>query len=80
MPSEDDITGGVLERIFGCHEDAATLMDGILCPFKRDPRELSAPPHPHHEDTARGQLSLNQTLKLLGILALWTSSLQNYEK
>ena len=55
MPSEDDITGGVLERIFGCHEDAATLMDGILCPFKRNPRELSAHPTPPHPSIMRTQ-------------------------
>ena len=32
----DDIRGGALERIFGCHEDAAALMDGICALLKRD--------------------------------------------
>lgn len=41
----DDIRGGALERIFGCHEDAAALMDGI-CALLKETLESFLTPTP----------------------------------
>lgn len=72
----DDIRGGALERIFGCREDAAGLMDGI-CALLKETRESFLPLPPSH---SRGQLSMNQTPEAAGNAGTLDFQLQNYKK